>query len=173
MKILHCMLIMSLLFVSCDKDDDNSNTDDSPLTGTDFQATIDGGNFSNYDFDLGVYIITAGTANNTLSIDIGDSNGEQITLFLNATGGFDSGVVKEMNNVDSNDFITYALFRQQSPMNSYFSSEGSVTITENRAHPTESGVRLISGNFDITAISPEDSGVVEITGAFSELEYND
>ncbi|WP_156033024.1 hypothetical protein [Sediminibacter sp. Hel_I_10] len=176
MKILQCLLIVSFLFVSCDKDDDSNDNQDNNipnLEGTDFKATIDGGDFSDYDFNLGAYTITTVSSNSTMSIDVGDLNGEQITLFLNATGGFDSGTVKQMNNVDADNYRTYGLFRQSSPQMSYYSSEGSVTITENKVHPTESGVRLISGNFDISAATIDDTSNIEMTGAFSELEYTE
>nr|WP_321232476.1 hypothetical protein [uncultured Psychroserpens sp.] len=164
------ILALSIMMLSCDKDDSNDNP---PLEGTEFQATINGGTFSNYSFIIGVYEITKGTNGNTLSIDIGDVNGEQITLFLNGTDGFNSGTVKQMGNIDSNNFVTYALIRQQEPEISYFSSVGTVTITKNIAHPSEVGRRLISGSFNITAASIDDSNELSLTGSFTELEYTE
>lgn len=164
------ILALSVLITSCDKDDDNNNT---PLEGTSFQATINGGSFSNYSFNSSVYNVTKGNNGNTMQIDIADANGEQLTLFLNGTNGFANGTIKVMGNMDSNNFTTYSLFRQQSPQTSYFSSSGNVTITDNRAHPTESGKRLISGDFNITTSPIEDDSELTMTGSFSELEYLD
>jgi hypothetical protein len=162
------ILISFVIASSCDKNDDGSN---APIEGTTFQATVNGGNYSNYTFDIGVYAITKGTNGNTLSIDIGDVNGEQLTLFLNGTDGFSNGTIKQMGNEDTNNFVTYALFRQQNPLTSYYSTNGNVTITNNRTHPTESSKGLISGNFDIT-VSPIDSNIIlTLTGSFTELEY--
>lgn len=166
------LLFLSIITLSCNKDDDNSN-ESTPVGVSEFQATINGGTYSNYSFTVGVYQITKGTFGNTLSIDIADTNGEMITLFLNGTDGFSSGTVKEMGNLDSNNFTNYALIRQQQPQISYYSSDGSVTITNNREHPTEPGSRLISGVFSITASSIDGNNTTSMTGSFTELSFDD
>ena len=171
MKNLHfiSILFLSLIVLSCNKDDDNDNP---PAGESGFQATINGGTYSNYNFSLGVYQITKGTNGNTLSIDIGDSSGNMVNLFLNGSGGFGSGVVKQMGNIDSNNFTTNAVIRQQQAV-TYFSSNGNVKITTNIEHPTETGHRLISGTFNITASSIDGTNVTTMTGSFTELDYED
>ena len=121
---------------------------------------------------MGVYEATKAT-NGTLSIGISDSNGEMITLFLNGNSGFSSDIVKTMGNIDSNNFVTYGLLRQSDPQISYYSSSGTVTITKNREHPTESGHRLILGRFNITATSLDNASTTSLIGSFSALNYVD
>ena len=162
------ILFVSIITLSCNKDDANSATQEKG-----FQAVINGATYSDYSFVLSVFEITKGTNGNTLSIDISDNNGDMITLFLNGSGGFSSDTVKEMGNIDSNNFVTYALVRQSQPQVSYYSSSGNVTITNNRTHPTESGHRLISGNFNIAATALDGMNMLSMTGSFTELDYID
>ncbi|RZN84190.1 MAG: hypothetical protein EVB11_01950 [Winogradskyella sp.] len=164
------IVILTLLILSCSSDDDN-NAPVSENQG--INATINGGTFNNYAFSDSVYQVTKETNNNTISIDAGDTTGNQITLFLNSSGGFDSGTIKNMGDFDSNNFVTYVLIRQNNPQLSYYSSIGNVTITSNRAHPTESGVRLLSGNFEITANPINDPTTTTMVGTFVELEFED
>ena len=165
---LPLICIIMLLGVSCSKDDDNNTNND--VTGvTAFSATINGGTYSNYDYDLAVYTITKN--GNTMSIDVGDQNGDQITIFLNGTNGFDAGTEKVMGNTDDNNFVTYTLIRQASTQLSYYSSGGTVTITQNVPHPTEANTRLISGDFNITTATTDGSSTTVLNGSFSELGY--
>lgn len=173
MKNLHLfqILFLSLLIISCDSDDGNNSR---PVSEQGIVATIDGGTYSNYSFVDGVYNVTKGTNGNTLTIESADINGDIITLFLNGTGGFSQGVIKQMGDDDSNNFKTYVLIRQLDTELSYFAlEEGNVTITENRAHPTEDGRRLISGTFNVTATSTVDNHTTTMNGSFSELDYVD
>ena len=78
-----------------------------------------------------------------------------------------------MGDIDPNNFVTYVLLRQSNPETSYFSSTGNVTITENRDHPTDSDMQLLSGNFEITANPINDPIAITITGTFVELEFED
>jgi hypothetical protein len=170
MKNLHLfqILILTLFIFSCEKDDDQEN----PVAeNPGINATINGGSYSNYSFVNGIYQVTLGGNGTTLSIDASDTNGDQITLFLNGTGGFNSNTVKVMGDIDSNNFMTYVLIRQHETQTHYYSSTGSITITDNRAHPTESGKRLISGNISITANSVSGSNSTTMTGTFLDLEF--
>lgn len=164
------ILFLSMLAFSCSKDDNNDNT---PAGDSAFQAALNGGTYSNYEFKMGVYEITK--ANNTLSIDIGDTNGTMVNLFLNGTDGFGAGTVKQMQNVASDNFTTNAVIRQpnQPQQITYFSSAGNVTITGNRENPEKSGHRLISGTFDITAGTIDGTNVTTLKGLFTELDYVD
>lgn len=167
-------LFLSIFTLSCNKDDgDETSTENTPAGVAEIQAVINGGTYSDYSFTIGVYQITKGTNGNTLSIDIADPNGDMLTLFLNGTDGFSSGTVKEMGNIDSDNFTTYILIRQQQPQVSYFSSSGTITITNNREHPTASGHRLISGDFSITAASIDGTNTTSMTGSFTELDFVD
>ena len=174
MKNLHfiTLFLLSIITLSCNSDDDNGN-DNPPAQDAAFQAEINGGTYSNYAFIVGIYEITKGTNGNTLSIDIADINGELVTIFLNGTGGFGSGTVKEMGNIDSDNFTNYILIRQKQPSISYYSSSGQVTITNNREHPEKPGHRLISGNFSMTAASVDGNHTTSMSGSFTELEYQD
>jgi hypothetical protein len=79
-----------------------------------------------------------------------------------------------MGDTDSNNFTNYVLIRQLSSTQlQYFSTSGNVTITENRAHPTEANTRLISGTFNITATTLDATNTTSMTGSFIELEYQD
>lgn len=163
------ILLLSLIVLSCSKDNDDNET----LAAQDpaVAATINGGTYANYPFSLGVYSITTGTTSNTLSIDFADTSGNAINLFLNESGGFGPGVVKEIGNVDSNSFMTNAIIRDPQSQNTYFSSNGSITITNNRSHPTNAGHQLISGTFSFSASTLDNSNTATVTGSFTELDY--
>jgi hypothetical protein len=168
MKNLHLLtiLFLSILTISCSKDESNADTSAQEEA---FQATINGGAYSDYPFIMGAYQVTKNS--NTLSIDVVDTNGEMVTLFLNGNGGFGSDTVKTMGNIDSSNFVTYGLIRQSQPQISYYSSSGNVTITNNREHPSVSGHGLISGTFTIVATSLDNSNTTTMTGSFIELDY--
>ena len=170
MKNLHLLLTILTVFIfSCSSDDDNNST--TPVAENQgISAIINGSTFNNYNFSDSIYQLTKGT-NNTMTLNAGDTDGNQITLFLNSTGGFNSGTIKNMGDIDSNNFVTYILLRQNNPETSYFSSTGNLTITENRAHPTDSGLQLLSGSFEITANPVNDPTTITITGIFLELEF--
>jgi hypothetical protein len=165
--------LLAIFIMSCDKDDGNDNNE--ALSGDPgITANINGGSYSNYTFVDAIYQITLGTNGTTMSIDAGDINGDQITLFLNGTGGFEPGTVKTMGDLDTNNFTNFVNIRQLSSTQiSYFSTSGNVTIVENIPHPTEAGTRLISGTFNISADSTTDSYTTVMTGTFIELEYVD
>lgn len=165
------ILFLTLFVISCSSDDGENG---SPIADQGIVATIDGGTYSNYSFVDGIYNVTKGTNGNTLTIESADINGDIITLFLNGIGGFSQGVVKQVGDTDSNNFKTYTVIRQLDTELSYFAlEEGNVTITANRAHPTDNGHRLITGTFNVTATSTLDNHTTTMTGSFSELDYVD
>lgn len=167
------MLVVVLFMVSCDTDDNNDNQD-SISGDPEVVATINGGTYSNYAFSASVYQITLGANNNTMNIQTADMNGDQITLFLNGTGGFGAGTIKTMGAIDANNFTNFVSIRQLSSTQiNYISTSGNVTITANAAHPTESGKRLISGTFNVSAASITDDNTTTMSGTFNALEYVD
>ncbi|RNC87793.1 MAG: hypothetical protein ED556_00975 [Winogradskyella sp.] len=172
MRNLHFfrIVIITLFIFSCESDD---NTGNPIAENPGVNAVINGGTFNNFEFSDSIYQVTKQATNNTITIDAGDTNGNQITIFLNSSGGFDSGTIKTMGDIDVNNFVTYVLIRQSNPQMSYYSSIGNVTITDNITHPTESGIRLLSGNFEITANPINDPTSTTMTGTFIELEYED
>lgn len=170
------IFVFAIVMISCNKDDDNANNNDNePLSEEPgISANINGGTYSNYTFTDAIYLITLGTNSPTMSIDAADTFGDQMTIFLNGTEGFEAGTVKNMGNIDSNNFTTYVNIRQLSSTQiSYFSTSGNVTIIENRSHPTEEGKRLISGTFNVSATSISGDNTTVMTGSFTELEYVD
>jgi hypothetical protein len=169
MKNLHFLSVL-LVFTILSCSSDNETTNNAP-PDENFQAVINGNLYSNFTFDLGVYDITKNASNNTLTIDIADTSGNMITLFLNETGGFGTGTVKQMGNTDINNFRTFGLIRQPNPQVSYFSNSGSLTITNNREHPTEAGQRLISASFNITTASTDGINSATMTGTFTDFKY--
>ena len=173
MKILHLLkvFVLALCIASCSDDDNDSSPPLHDNPG--MVATINGGTFNDYNFTDGTYLVSSGTNGNTMKIDIADTSGNQVTLFLNGTGGFSSGTVKQMGNMDSDNFVTYSLIRQSNPQLSYFSASGNVTITENRTHPTETGIKIISGTFNISATTTDNAHSTFLIGSFTELEYED
>lgn len=163
-------VFLSFFILACNSDD---NQNDAPVSNDQgINAIINGGSFNDYNFIDSIYQVTK-SSNNTISINTGDASGNQITLFLNSSNGFGSGTVKPMGDFDENNFVNYILVRQNNPELNYFSSSGHLTITANRAHPTENGMRLLSGNFEITANTIDDSHSIEMNGSFMELEFED
>lgn len=173
LRLLQFLVFLTFM-VSCDKDDNNDSIEPPLPKDPGIAANINGGSYNDYTFIDTIYQITLGANGTTMRIDSGDINGDQITLFLNGTGGFDSGTVKNMGDIDSNNFTNYVNIRQLSSTQiSYYSTSGNVTIIENRSHPTDAGTRLISGTFNITADSTTDDYTTVMTGTFTELEYVD
>ena len=157
-----------------DTGNNNSGNDDTNPPVSDDQgvaANINGGTFNNFQFQDSVYQVNFNTDNNTITIDVADDIGNQLTIFLNSTGGFDKDTVKTMGDTDVNNFVTYILIRQQSPQLSYFSSSGSATITANRPHPDDNSKRLISGTFSINASTTDNTNSTSMTGTFTDLEF--
>ena len=169
MKNLHIIyvLLFSIFLLSCSSSDENND----PAEGPNSQATINGGTFSNYAFKLGVYQIVKGTNGNTLNMQMADKKGIQITLFLNGTGDFKSGTVKQMGNVDSNESVTHAWIRDIQPPVSYISKSGTLKIKNNREHPSNSQQRLISGEFNIVALSEDGKQTTTMKGSFNDLVF--
>ncbi len=167
-NVFFTCLLVCLIISSCSKDDDNSEV--VAAQDATVSATINGGSFNDYSFDLGVYATARGTAGNTISIDLADPSGTSINLFLNGTDGFDSGTVKTIGNVDSDSFKTNAVIRDSQSL-TYFSSTGTISITGNRAHPTQTNLRLISGTFNINAATIDGASSTALSGTFTELEY--
>ena len=168
-------LVLTLFILSCSTDDDGDSS--GPLNeNPGISATIDGSTYDDYSYSDNFYQVTFNTDANTIKIEANNSDNDQITLFLNSTGGLDSGTVKTIGNADSNNYITYLIIRQASSQKTYSASiasgSGSITITENRAHPTESGTRLISGTFNISAATSEGNNTTFV-GSFTELEFED
>ena len=169
MRSLHtiAVLLFSMFFLSCSSSDDTND----PVEGPTSQATINGGTFSNYVFKLGVYEVVKNKKNNTLNIEMADKNGKKITLFLNSTDGFESGTIKQMGNVDSEKFSTYAWIRDVQPQASYYSNSGTLKITNNRENPSNSKQNIISGAFEITAYSEDLEKNTTMKGSFTDLVY--
>ncbi len=91
---------------------------------------------------------------------------------MNSTNGFSVNATKEIANVDSNNFRTFVLIRQQSPQLSYNSTSGSVTITGNVVNSANSNQRLISGRFNNISASTSSGDITTLTGTFTNLAYD-
>ncbi|MEZ4793445.1 MAG: hypothetical protein R2783_08310 [Gelidibacter sp.] len=163
-----CLVFFAFVLISCGKDDDSV---DNPADNAQFNATINGGTFSNYSSTLGFYIAQPGISENTLSINVTDSNNNVINMFMNSTNGLGNGTIKEIGDVDTNGFSTTVAIRDQVAQITYTSISGSITITDSRVNPADSEYRLISGSFDIVA-SINTGTQVTMTGTFSNLQYS-
>jgi len=159
------LLVLSLVTLSCSGDDDGGSNAGTP----EFTATINGGTFNNYTAALEGFSVTASVG---LTIAITDTNFNIIRLFMNNTGGFSSGVVKEVGNIDSDGFVTTVTIRDQEALITYTATSGSISISEVRSNPDEPSLKSISGTFNITA-SDNNGATVTMTGSFSNLDYLD
>ena len=157
------LLFFSLLILSCSKDDNNGGGDTDPAA--EFTATINGGPYNNLIATLGSY---SSDSTNGLTIAVVDANGNTIRLFMNSTGGFNSGVTKEVGNIDSNGFQTGTLFRDQATQIIYYSISGSIKITQNSASNSDPDNRVVSGTFNVTA-SINSGSTLTMTGNFNNI----
>ncbi|MEZ4794006.1 MAG: hypothetical protein R2773_00745 [Flavobacteriaceae bacterium] len=144
LKTLSILVITLTLIISCSKKDDGSDTDGA----SEFSATLNGGTYNNFSATLGSY--TSSSANG-LTIAVVDANGNTIRLFMNTTGGFNSGATKEVGNIDGNGFQTSALFRDANTQIIYNAVSGSLSITQNKESNNDSNSRVLSGTFNVTA----------------------
>lgn len=160
-----CILFLSVVIISCSKKDDDGG---GSAFDPEFSAAINGGPFSNYTFVLDYYDIDAQSLPGCMTINVNDTNGNIIRLFLNSTGGLGGGIVKEIGNVDDDGFATNALFRDQAAQITYTAPSGSISITNNIENPDDSGSRLVSGNFNFEANT---GTVVTVTGSFEDLGF--
>ncbi|MEW4924544.1 hypothetical protein [Algibacter sp. 2305UL17-15] len=161
-----CMLFIALALMGCSKDENNDN----PADNAQFTAAINGGTFTDYSAKLGFYNAEKGIGENTLVISITDENNNIIRIFLNGTGGLGNGTIKKIGNVDSNNFSTNVTIRDQAAQVTYSSTSGSITITDSRANPADSGYHLISASFNVTT-STNTGTDVTMTGTLSNMEY--
>ncbi len=158
------ILFLSVLIISCSGNDDDGG---GSAPEAEFNASINGGSFgSNYSSRLGFY---STTTTNGVTIAITDQNQNIIRMFLNETGGFDT-VIKEIGNVDDNGFVTNVIIRDQDAMITYNSSEGQIVIKENKSNPEVEGGRLISGDFNVTAVINTGETII-MTGTFKNIAY--
>jgi hypothetical protein len=159
------ILFIALVTISCSSEDDVKNPADNP----EFNATLNGGPFTDYQATLGYAYAEKGISGNTLIINVTDSNNNTIRLFLNSTGGLGNGVTKTIGTMDSDGFITTVTIRDQASQITYSSKSGSITILENKENPADDQYRVVSGNFNvITASGATD---VTISGTFKNIEF--
>ena len=173
MKHINLLKVICLCLViwSCDSDSGDPQITLSDNPG--IEAIINGGTYTNYRFANGIYQISLGNSNQNMSINAGDDNGHQLTLFLNGTGGFSTGAVKTIGDTDSDNFRTYVLIREANSQVNYYATTGSISINRYQAHPNKSGFRVISGVFNISATSEDGMHNTSMTGGFTDLEFQE
>lgn len=140
------ILFIALIVISCSKDEGDGGGDTD--AAAEFTATINGGPYNNLVAKLGSY---SASSSNGLTIAVVDENGNTIRLFMNSTGGFGSGVTKEVGNVDGDGFQTGALFRDQATQIIYNAISGNITISQNKESNADPDNRVVSGAFNVTA----------------------
>lgn len=161
-----CILFLSVLIISCSKKDDDGG---GTAPEAEFSATINGGGFgSNYASRLGFY--SSDYSDNGLNLSVTDANTNVVSIFLNNTGGFGSGITKIIGDVATNGFVTNVVIRDQTNQVTYNSSDGEINILENVANPETEDGRLISENFTITATSGA-GPTITLTGNFKNFAY--
>ena len=158
------ILCLSLLILSCSKDDDSSGDALEAI----FTAAINGGSFNNYTAKLGFY--DASSSQGTLTISVTDDSNNVIRIFVNSTGGLSGGVIKQVGDVDSNGFGTNVTIRDQAAQITYSSIDGSITIARNIENPDNEQQRLVSGSFNITA-STNTGDTVTMTGSYENIAF--
>lgn len=166
MKKTLSILFLSVLIISCSKKDDD-NEDSAPAAT--FSGSINGGPFSNYTAKLGSYSTETSVG---LTLAIIDENGNTIRIFMNQTGGFTSGTVKTIGNVDTEGFVTNALIHHAESQVTFNSTSGSITISENRTTPGEEDSNIISGSYSLTLTDNLGTTTVTMNGTFNNFAYN-
>ncbi len=156
------LLCFALFALSCSKKDDGGSDTDP---AAEFTATINGGTYSNFTATLGSY---SADSSNGLTIAVVDANSNTIRLFMNSTGGFNSGVTKEVGNIDSSGFQTGALFRDAGTQIIYNSISGSMTISQNKESNNDPSNRVVTGSFNITA-NINTGETITMTGTFKNI----
>lgn len=160
-----CILLLSLSIISCSSSDDDGG---GSAPEAEFKATIKGGTFGdNYTATFGSYYTDTSAG---ITIVINDENNNLIRIFLNDKGGFDSGVNKVIGEIDNNGFYTGVVIRDQTEEISYNSTEGNINLQENKKNPASDSGRLISGTFNVTAVS-NTASTVTMTGTFKNIAY--
>jgi len=157
------ILFFSLLILSCSKDDGDDEGGSDPEA--EFTATINGGPYNNLVATLGSY---SSDSTNGLTIAVVDANGNTIRLFMNSTGGFGSGITKEVGNIDGNGFQTNALFRDQATQIIYTANSGNINITQNNESNADPANRVVSGTFNVT-VNINSGGTVTMNGNFKNI----
>lgn len=159
-----CILFLSVLIISCSKKDDDS---EQSAPEASFSGTINGGPFTNYTAKLGSYSTDPSVG---LTLAVIDANGNTIRLFMNQTGGLSAGIIKEIGNVDTDGFVTSAVVHHAESQTTFYASEGSISITENRATPGEEDSNIISGSYTLTLISG--GTTITLNGTFNNFMYS-
>ncbi|MEZ4859512.1 MAG: hypothetical protein R2781_11950 [Flavobacteriaceae bacterium] len=157
------ILCLAFLVLSCSKKEDDGGGDSDPTA--EFTATINGGPYNNFAATLGSYFADSA---NGLTIAVVDANSNTIRLFMNSTGGFNSGVIKQIGNIDSSGFQTSALFRDADTQIIYNSISGSITISQNNESNNDPSNRVVTGTFTITA-NVNTGTEITMTGTFKNI----
>lgn len=158
------ILFFSLLTISCSKDDggDDGGGSGEPA----FSASVDGGPFANYSAIYSSYSADDAVG---VTFTVFDQDMNSYRFFLNGTGGYGSGTVKEIGNVDSDGFFTNVTVRHDESLQVFMaSSDGTITITENVVNDDDRNI--ISGTFSFMANT--NVGVdITVSGTFENFEY--
>lgn len=163
-----CILFLSVLIISCSKKDDDGGGDSVPEAT--FTGNINGGPFSNYTARLGSYSTQSSVG---LTLAIIDENGNTIRLFMNKTGGFSAGTVKEIGDIDMDGFATNALIHHTDSQVTYNATVGNMTISENRDNPAGEESKVISGSYTLTLTDNLGTTTITMNGTFNNFVYTD
>ncbi|MCB0458133.1 MAG: hypothetical protein KDC91_10355 [Flavobacteriaceae bacterium] len=161
LKTLSLLFITVTFVYSCSKNNDDNDSDAT----AEFSATINGGTYNNFQASLGSY---SADSSNGLTIAVVDDSGNTIRLFMNSTGGFSSGVIKEVGNIDDNGFQTSALFRDTNTQVIYNSISGNIKITQNKESNTDPNNRVVTGTFNVTA-NVNTGTTITMVGTFKNI----
>lgn len=159
------ILFLSVLISSCSGNDDEDAGSAPPST---FNATITGSSFGeNYKATLGNYYSETAVG---ITLVVTDANQHIFRFFLSEKDGFQNGMTKIIGETDANGYYTNVVIRDQAQEISYVSDRGHIKISEIKRNPAMENGQLISGSFEIVAVSSS-AEVINMKGSFKDLAY--
>ncbi|WP_456438263.1 hypothetical protein [Psychroserpens sp.] len=163
------LLVLSVALCSCDNSDDSDGGGDPIPRNVDFQATINGGAFTDYQFVLGTYY--ADSTEGTLIISVTDSNANIVRIFINETNNLGTSTENIIGDESIQGFINTVTVQDQANSVTYTSVSGSITILENVISANENGISYITGDFEIVLNSETSTDSVTLNGAFADVRF--
>jgi len=166
---LMMLIVLSITLFSCNKNDEGSDDGEIIPRNVDFQATINGGTFTDYQSVLDSYF--ASSTEGTLTIAVTDTNTNIVRLFINDTNGLNTGSVNMIGDESGQGFITTAIVRDQANKVTYTSVSGSISILENVIDADDNDISYVTSSFEIILNSETSADPVTLNGVFEDVRF--